>query len=184
MIRRPPRSTLFPYTTLFRSIVSELKTKTDAAWATLTRQLQGMEPYLERSDAPGEWTTRQVLCHLLFEPGWDPVAKLKTFSERDLPLVELEAGKTYVTDERKKMTLTQLVDALDDQHRRVFAYLNPLSDADLQQRKARIPFFMQFMGTDEIPMARYVGALFDFHWNDHAGQLAKIRKAAGLPAAT
>jgi hypothetical protein len=28
-----------------------------------------------------------------------------------------------------------------------------------------------------------VGALFDYHWNDHAGQLAKIRKAVGLPEA-
>jgi len=39
------------------------------------------------------------------------------------------------------------------------------------------------MGTEEIPLAQYVGALFDFHWNDHAGQIAKIRKAVGLPPA-
>jgi hypothetical protein len=32
-------------------------------------------------------------------------------------------------------------------------------------------------------MAVYVGAMFDHHWKDHAGQLAKIRKAVGLPAA-
>lgn len=31
-------------------------------WANLGRQLQGMEPHLESPDAPGEWTTRQVLC--------------------------------------------------------------------------------------------------------------------------
>jgi len=24
--------------------------------------------------------------------------------------------------------------------------------------------------------------MFDYHWNDHAGQIAKIRKANGLPA--
>ena len=29
----------------------------------------------------------------------------------------------------------------------------------------------------------YVGAMFDYHWNDHAGQIAKIRKANGLPDA-
>src|SRR3712207_8845972 len=39
MIRRPPRSTLFPYTTLFRSIASwatkpALATATIASWAT------------------------------------------------------------------------------------------------------------------------------------------------------
>ncbi len=160
-----------------------LRTKTDAAWTNLTRQVQGMEPHLERSDAPGEWTTRQVLCHLLFEPGWSPEATLKSFDARNLPVIEIEPGKTYVSEDRTRMSLKQLVDALDEQRRRVFGYLDTLSDADLESRKARIPLFKQFMGTDEIPLARYVGAMYDYHWNDHAGQLAKIRKAAGLPEA-
>jgi len=164
-------------------IVSELRKKNDAAFASITRQLQGMEPHLERSDAPGEWTTRQVLCHLLAEPGWDPVATLRSFDERNLPVVEINAGAVHVTPERQKMSLGQLVDALDEQRRKVFGYLDTLDDAQLERRKARVPLFKQFMGTDEIPIARFVGAMFDFHWNDHAGQLAKIRKAVGLPPA-
>ena len=52
--------------------VAELRKKSDAAWGNLSRQLQGMEPYIDRSDAPGEWTTREVLSHLLFEAGFDP----------------------------------------------------------------------------------------------------------------
>ena len=160
-----------------------LRTKTEAAWTNLTRQVQGMEPHLDRSDAPGEWTTRQVLCHLLFEPGWSPEATLESFDARSLPVIEIEPGKTYVSEDRTRMSLKQLVDALDEQRRRVFGYLDTLSDADLESRKARIPLFKQFMGTDEIPLARYVGAMYDYHWNDHAGQLAKIRKAAGLPEA-
>ena len=162
------------------TIVKELRSKTDAAWANLTRQLEGMEPYMERSDAPGEWTTRQVLSHLLFEPGWQPVAFLKKFSDRDLPLGEIKAGETMVTPERQKMTLRQFIDALDAQRRDVLAYLEGLTDVELQ-RKARIPLFKQFMGTDEITMPVYVGAMFDFHWKDHTGQLGKIRKAVGLP---
>ncbi len=165
------------------AIAKELRTKADAAWATLSRQLQGMEPHMERSDAPGEWTTRAVLVHLLFEPGWRPAAFLKTFSERDLPPGDITPGQVAMTDERRRMTLHQLLDALDAQRREIFAYIETLSDAALQQRKARIPLFKQFMGTDEIPMAVYVGALFDVHWNNHAGQLAKIRKAVGLPEA-
>ena len=52
--------------------VAELKKKADAAWGNLSRQLEGMEPHIDRSIAPGEWTTREVLCHLLFEPGFEP----------------------------------------------------------------------------------------------------------------
>src|SRR5215813_1469779 len=163
--------------------VDVLRGKTDTAWSNLSGQLQGMEPHLERSDAPGQWTTREVLSHLLFQPGWDPTATLKSFAPKNLPLIEIEPGKPYVNDERKRMSLKQFVDAIDEQRRKVFAVVTSLSDDELQTRKARIPLFKQFMGTEEIPLAQYVGALFDFHWNDHAGQLAKIRKAAGLPTA-
>jgi hypothetical protein len=164
-------------------IATSLKGKVDAAWSNLTRQVQGLEPHLERADTPGEWTTREVLCHLLLPSGANLETTLKSFAERNLPLIEIEPGKTYVTDERRKMSLKQLMDGLDSQRQRVCAYIDSLPDEDLQERKARIPLFKAFMGTDEIPLGRYVGAMFDYHWNDHAGQLAKIRTAAGLPAA-
>jgi hypothetical protein len=163
-------------------VIDELRKKTDTAFANIRRQLQGMEPYLDRSDAPGEWTTREVLSHLLGAPGWDPIPILKSFADKNLSVVEIEPSQTNLTEERRRMSLRQLVDALDAQRQAVFAYLDPLSDADVQQRKATIPLFKQFMGTDEIPMATYLGGMFDFHWNNHAEQLAKIRKAAGLSA--
>ena len=163
-------------------MVAELKKKSDAAWENLSRLLQGMEPYADRSDAPGEWTTRQVLSHLLFGPGWKLVPFLKSFADKDLPLVEINPGETHMTPEREKMSIQELAEALDGQRREVFNYLEGLSDAELG-RKARIPLFKQFMGTDEIPIPMFVGAMFDYHWHDHTGHLAKIRKAVGLPDA-
>lgn len=164
------------------AVVDELKKKSDAAAANLARQLQDMEPHLDSSDAPGEWTTREVLCHLLSDPDWKPVAELKSFATSKPPLIEIATGETHVTPERQKMTAAQLLDALEAQRREILGYLDSLGDADLG-RKAKIPLFRQFMGTDEIALPVYIGAMFDFHWNDHAGQIAKIRKAHGLPAA-
>jgi hypothetical protein len=164
------------------AVVSELKKKSDAAAANLARQLQDMDPYLDKSDAPGEWTTREVLCHLLAEPDWRPVATLKSFTTSNLPLIEINPGQADVTPERQKMTRAQLLDALEAQRRDIFGYLDSLNDADLG-RRAKIPLFKQFMGTDEIALPVYVGAMFDYHWNDHAGQIAKIRKANGMPPA-
>jgi len=162
--------------------VNELRTKSDAASANLGRQLRGMESHLERAEAPGQWTVREVLCHLLFPPGFDPVALLRTFAATDLPIVEITPGVVEVTPERKGMTLSQLEDALEAQRRQMFAYVETLSDAELG-RMARIPLFKQLMGTDEITVPVFIGAMFEYHWNDHAGQLAKIRAAAGLPPA-
>jgi len=163
--------------------VQDLRAKSDKSLARLKAQLAGMEPHLERADAPGEWTTRQVLCHLLGAPERDPVAMLRGFAEHDLPVVEIKPGDVHVTPERQKMTLGDLVGALEGQQRAVFAYLEGLDDRAIEARKARIPLFKQFMGTDEISLAAYVGAMFGFHWKDHTGQLAKIRQAAGLPTA-
>ena len=163
--------------------VDELRGRTDAAWAHLTGQLQGMEPHLERCDAPGEWTTREVLSHLLFQPGSNLVDLLKNFAERDYKVVEFKGGEVHMTPKRRAMTLKQYSDALDAQHRGVYQYLDTLPEADLARRKLRIPLFKQFMGTDEIALPVYVGAMYDYHLNDHAGQIAKIRKANGMPDA-
>jgi hypothetical protein len=164
------------------TVAQDLEARSLAAWENLTAQLAGMAPYLERSDEPGEWTTRQVLTHLLFEPGWDAVALMKSFADRDLPVIQIEPGDPCLTPERRALTLEQLVEALDAQRRAVLDYVRSISDADLT-RKARIPLFKTFMGTDEVPLPVFVGALFEYHWNDHAAQLAKIRDAVGLPAA-
>jgi len=155
----------------------DLRRRIDAASENLSRQLQGMEVHRERADAPGEWTTREVLSHLLFEPGFDPAATLGTFSESDYPVIGIDAGATFLDDQRRQMTLPQFKDALEAQRRRVLEYIDRLEEQDFERRKARIPLFKQFMGTDEITLEMYLGAMFDYHWNDHAGQLEKIRQA-------
>ena len=158
----------------------DLKRRIDSAYENLRRQLQGMDAYMEHADAPGEWTTREVLSHLLFEPGFDPAATLATFSERDYPVVEIGPGDTFLDEPRRQLTLAQFRGALDAQRRRVLEYIEGLEEPAFERRKARIPLFKQFMGTDEITIDMYVGAMFDYHWNDHAGQLEKIRQAVGL----
>jgi hypothetical protein len=164
------------------AVVQDLKARSEAAWTNLTAQLAGMAPYLERSDEPGEWTAREVLTHLLFPPGWDLVRLLESFTAREpLPVIEIEPGDPCLTPERQAMTLPQLVAALEGQRRALGVYLDRLTEADLG-RKARIPLFKTFMGTDEIALPVFLGAMFEYHWNDHAQQLAKIRDAVGLPA--
>lgn len=162
--------------------VEDLRRDTDEAWAALTRQLAGLEAHLEAAEGPGQWTVRELLCHLLSAPGSRPVDFLRTFSDQDLPLGPTQPGQVTVTPERQRMALADFVAELDARRREVFAYLDGLDDVALG-RKARIPFLKSVMGTDEIAMPVYVRLIFVFHWNDHAGQLAKIRKAAGLPEA-
>ena len=48
----------------------DLRRRIVAASENLCRQILVMDTHMERADAPGEWTTREVLSHLLFKPGF------------------------------------------------------------------------------------------------------------------
>lgn len=162
--------------------VSELRKKSDAARERLGRQLQGMEAHLERTHAEGQWTVREVLCHLLGEPGADVVRLLECFSAAEPPLVEITPGLVRVTAERRRMSPGELLAALDAQRGAVLDYLDTLPPADLG-RTARIPLFGPILGTDEITLPVFVGAMFGMHWDAHADQIGQIRRAVGLPEA-
>src|SRR5256885_12599077 len=67
MIRRPPRSTLFPYTTLFRSLLPHLKGRP----LTLKRYPDGVEgPYFYEKQCPSH------------RPPWVKTAAIKSEAER------------------------------------------------------------------------------------------------------
>jgi hypothetical protein len=160
-------------------MVMELRKKSDAARERLGRQLAGMENHLERTHAPGQWTTREVLCHLMGEPGAELVGLLERFSAADPPLIEITPGQVTVTAERRRMTLPGLLAALDAQRAAMLGYLDTLGPADFG-RKARIPLFAPILGTDEVTLPVFVGAMFGMHWDAHADQVGQIRQAVGL----
>src|SRR3712207_7213770 len=73
MIRRPPRSTLFPYTTLFRSLVAEaavlLERGQDLQVEPVEREsVAHMWPCMRSEEHTSELQSRQYLvCRLLLE---------------------------------------------------------------------------------------------------------------------
>src|SRR5258707_2043413 len=67
MIRRPPRSTLFPYTTLFRSRLDRRLSPTRAQKSGLS-QRRANRPNLRSEEHTSELQSRQYLvCRLLLE---------------------------------------------------------------------------------------------------------------------
>src|SRR2546430_3292227 len=70
MIRRPPRSTLFPYTTLFRSGSAERAHRVRTGWRTAARRLG--RTHLLHQDRSEEHTSElqsqsNLVCRLLLE---------------------------------------------------------------------------------------------------------------------
>src|SRR2546422_4932058 len=69
MIRRPPRSTLFPYTTLFRSIRSTRVSRNPLEeWLVATRDPRGTGKRLRSEEHTSELQSRlHLVCRLLLE---------------------------------------------------------------------------------------------------------------------
>src|SRR5438874_3343059 len=69
MIRRPPRSTLFPYTTLFRSDRAELFARAHNTRATASLAALGQSADLIRSEEHTSelQSRRDLVCRLLLE---------------------------------------------------------------------------------------------------------------------
>src|SRR5690349_23541792 len=65
MIRRPPRSTLFPYTTLFRSPATPERTCC-RAWSTTTPPIRSTELRSEEHTSELQ-SRRDLVCRLLLE---------------------------------------------------------------------------------------------------------------------
>src|SRR5690349_22452115 len=74
MIRRPPRSTLFPYTTLFRSLRRRHSRAAETTWRAAARPSRAAVPAARRAGATRseEHTSelqsrRDLVCRLLLE---------------------------------------------------------------------------------------------------------------------
>src|SRR5258705_7594864 len=74
MIRRPPRSTLFPYTTLFRS----LRSGSWKLWSATQSGFRASRPSTARSEEHTSelQSLRHLVCRLLLEKKKNPVALL------------------------------------------------------------------------------------------------------------
>src|SRR5258708_17978995 len=65
MIRRPPRSTLFPYTTLFRSLFTRGRGRSDFWWRHLAAERRGVAPCKDRKSTRLN-SSHQIISYAVF----------------------------------------------------------------------------------------------------------------------
>src|SRR5258705_6500077 len=98
MIRRPPRSTLFPYTTLFRSVVVPPSTTPEDS-----RPVAGRTPRSRSEEHTSELQSlRHLVCRLLLE-------KKKTTTSLQHQMQLIQQNSVCSTCRRVKRTATQPV---------------------------------------------------------------------------
>src|SRR3989442_9580125 len=94
MIRRPPRSTLFPYTTLFRSMYLDILPADEGQALPATRQgIESAKEIVRSEEHTSELQSRpHLVCRLLLEK------KKKQASTRQLQPTDLHRSNTLDSD--------------------------------------------------------------------------------------
>src|SRR2546427_9125607 len=102
MIRRPPRSTLFPYTTLFRSHVAKAELVEPARQRLWRDSLRALPEVIARSEEHTSELQSQsnLVCRLLLE-------KKKKKNSRQAEIVDIRAYISYVSHHNQE-TRSQL----------------------------------------------------------------------------
>src|SRR2546426_12721151 len=116
MIRRPPRSTLFPYTTLFRSLI-------DAARRASAARITAVLPYFgyarqDRKDQPRVAISAKLMANLITPAGADRVLGMDFHSHQvqgffDIPVDHLYGAPVFVSHFRQKQLHDPVVVAPD-----------------------------------------------------------------------
>ncbi|MFN8507916.1 MAG: hypothetical protein U0547_10170 [Dehalococcoidia bacterium] len=155
----------------------DTRQRMNLALETLIAALDGLDGQLDEAEAPGEMTLREQLSHLLGPADRDLPALLRTFSAANPPrIAPLPDGLPCLTAERERTTLAEFADALRLLHRRVQLELGTLPPAVLERRRARIPEWEAFLGTDEVPLETFVLLELETHWMEHAEAIDRLRR--------
>jgi len=129
------------------------------------------------SRAPaGRWAPKEILSHLWgpAETGHLPI--LQAFLDGDTPTIDIDPGNPFFSGERSRMTLAQLISAVENEYDGLARFAAGLT-AEQLQRKARIPKIKESPLGEYPTLADMVSGLGVGHLQFHLDQMREIVQA-------
>src|SRR3989441_7551177 len=111
MIRRPPRSTLFPYTTLFRSLIKNTLLKDPTR--SEAEAMEQIYAVLRPGEAPNLETARQALERLFFHPKRYDLGRVGRYKINQRLKVNVAKDHTVLTEEDFIAIIRYLIELSD-----------------------------------------------------------------------
>jgi hypothetical protein len=144
--------------------------------AALKQVCKGMDENLASRAPTDKWSPKQVLSHLC---GPEDVGRLPIFTafvDSDTPMIDLDFGNPFFTDNRARMSVSELVGVCEMDYQRIANFAAELTEKQLA-RKAHIPKLK------DSPMGEYPtldGTIYLFgvyHVQEHTDHLREILAA-------
>ncbi len=150
-----------------------IRTKT----AEFKRLAEGIDENTATRTPSGRWSPKQIVSHLCGPEGLGHTPVIKAFIEKDMPRIDIIAEDPFFTENRSRMTLSQLLSEFEGEYGRISDLLAQLSQEQLN-RKAHIPLFKNAPMGEYPTLADFVSGL-EWHIGFHIDHMREILKALG-----
>jgi len=144
--------------------------------AALKQVCQGVDENLSSRAPTDRWSPKQILSHLCGPEDVGHLPIVKAFVDSDIPMIDLMIGDPFFTENRARMSFSELVAKCEMNYQRVANFAADLSEEQLA-RKAHIP---KLKGS---PLGEYptldgmIYGLVGYHVQDHIEHLREILAA-------
>ena len=142
----------------------------------LKQVCQGVDENLASRAPTDRWSPKQILSHLCGPEGVGHLPILRAFVDSDIPMIDLDTENPFFTENRARMSFSELVAECGMNYQRVADFAAKLTEEQLA-RKAHIPKLKDSPLGEYPTLDGMIYGLGEYHVQFHIDHLREILAA-------
>lgn len=144
--------------------------------AALKQVCQGVDENLASRAPTDRWSPKQILSHLCGPEGVGHLPIIRAFVDSDTPMIDLDTENPFFTENRARMSFSELVAECEKDYQRVANFAAELTEEQLA-RKAHIPKLKDSPLGEYPTLDGMISGLGEYHIQFHIDHLREILTA-------